>query len=58
MQLRREGEREEKSFFLQNEPIMSFRINKRIGFVLGLICYSKAIRKPTEAIHRGLGNGF
>ena len=47
MQLRREGERKE-NVFLQNEPIMSFRINKRIGFVLGLIGFIW-LKKPLES---------
>ena len=47
--------REEKSF-LQNEPIMSFRINKRIGFVLGLIGFVW-LKKPLESQPRPLIGG-
>ena len=55
MKLAGKGGREEK-VFLQNEAIMSFRINKRIGFVLGLIGFDyvkKGSRRPNKATDRG-----
>ena len=45
-----------KKVFLQNEPIMSFRINKRIGFVLGLIGFVW-LKKPLESQPRPLMGG-
>ena len=45
-----------KKVFLQNEPIMSFRINKRIGFVLGLIGFVW-LKKPLENQPRPLIGG-
>ena len=45
-----------KKVFLQNKPIMSFRINKRIGFVLGLIGFVW-LKKPLESQPRPLIGG-
>ena len=41
---------------MQNEPIMSFRINKSIGFVLGLIGFVW-LKKPLESQPRPLIGG-
>ena len=45
-----------EKFILQNEPIMSFRINKSNGFVLGLIGFVW-LKKPLESQPRPLIGG-
>ena len=59
------GEGREEKSFLQNEPIMSFRINERNGFVLGLIGFvwlkkplESQPRPPIEGCRRGRMEGI